>query len=48
MNFARSFNEWRRYRATCNELNKLTARELSDLGINRGDIPFVARKASRV
>ena len=28
MSIARSFNEWRRYRATCNELNKLTAREL--------------------
>lgn len=48
MNFARSFTEWRRYRATCNELNRLSARELSDLGINRGDIPFVARRASRV
>jgi uncharacterized protein YjiS (DUF1127 family) len=47
MNFVRSFSEWRRYRATCTELNKLTARELNDLGINRGDIPFVARKVTR-
>lgn len=47
MNFTRSFYEWRRYRATVNELNKLTVRELNDLGINRGDIPFVARRASR-
>lgn len=46
MNFVRSFAEWRRYRATCTELNRLTSRELNDLGINRGDIPFVARKAS--
>ena len=47
MNIVRSFNEWRRYRATCNELNRLSARELNDLGINRGDIPFVARKVTR-
>ena len=48
MNFTRSIKTWRRYRATCNELNKLSARELNDLGINRGDIPFVARKAAGV
>ncbi|TCD12363.1 DUF1127 domain-containing protein [Oricola cellulosilytica] len=48
MNIARSFNEWRRYRATYNELTRLSSRELNDLGINRGDIPFIARKASRV
>jgi len=47
MNITRSFAEWRRYRATCNELNRLTSRELNDLGISRGDIPFVARKAAR-
>jgi uncharacterized protein YjiS (DUF1127 family) len=47
MKITRSFNEWRRYRATCNELSRLSTRELNDLGINRGDIPFVARKASR-
>ena len=46
MNLANTYFAWRRYRATCNELNKLTARELNDLGINRGDIPFVARKAA--
>lgn len=47
MNFVRSFTEWRRYRTTCNELNRLSARELSDLGINRGDIPHVARRVAR-
>ncbi|QKV17766.1 DUF1127 domain-containing protein [Oricola thermophila] len=47
MNIVRSFNEWRRYRATCNELSRLTSRELNDLGINRGDIPYVARRATR-
>ena len=38
-----SFRKWRNYRRTVNELNALTNRELDDLGINRGDIPFVAR-----
>lgn len=47
MNLVRSFSEWRRYRATCNELNRLTSRELNDLGLNRGDIPYVARRVSR-
>ena len=47
MNIVRSFTEWRRYRATCNELNRLSSRELSDLGINRGDIPYVARRVAR-
>ena len=31
-----------RYRRTVYELNQLTARDLSDLGINRCDIEFVA------
>jgi uncharacterized protein YjiS (DUF1127 family) len=47
MNISRSINEWRRYRATRKELNRLTARELNDLGINRGDIEFVARRTAR-
>jgi uncharacterized protein YjiS (DUF1127 family) len=46
MNLVRSYNNWRRYRETVAELGKLTTRELNDLGINRADIPFVARKAS--
>ncbi|MFZ1774281.1 MAG: DUF1127 domain-containing protein [Rhizobiaceae bacterium] len=45
MNVIRNYRNWRRYRDTVNELNRLSARELSDLGINRADIPFVARKA---
>ena len=45
MNLARSFNNWRKYRQTCNELGRMTDRELSDLGIGRGDIPYVARQA---
>ena len=46
MNILRSYNNWRRYRDTVSELGRLTSRELSDLGINRADIPFVARRAA--
>jgi len=42
MNVRRSFREWRRYRETVSELNRMSDRELSDLGISRGDIPFVS------
>ena len=45
MNFFRSYRNWRRYRDTVGELSRLTNRELSDLGIARGDIRYVARKA---
>ena len=45
MNFARSFNNWRKYRQTVNELGRMSDRELSDLGIGRGDIAYVARQA---
>lgn len=40
-----SFKKWRNYRRTVSELNALSNRELDDLGINRGDIPYVARTA---
>ena len=45
MNLIRNYRNWRRYRDTVNELSRLSNRELNDLGITRGDIPFVARKA---
>jgi uncharacterized protein YjiS (DUF1127 family) len=45
MNLARSFNNWRKYRQTCNELGRMSDRELTDLGIGRADIPYVARQA---
>ena len=32
---------------TVEELSRLSNRELSDLGIGRGDIEFIARRASR-
>ncbi|WP_075288902.1 DUF1127 domain-containing protein [Pararhizobium arenae] len=45
MNLTRSFNNWRKYRQTVNELGRMSDRELSDLGIGRGDIAYVARQA---
>jgi uncharacterized protein YjiS (DUF1127 family) len=45
MNLIRNYRNWRRYRETVTELSRLSNRELSDLGIARGDISFVARKA---
>ncbi|GGE13874.1 hypothetical protein GCM10011390_36260 [Aureimonas endophytica] len=47
MNLSRSFQTWRQYRATVNELNSLNQRELADLGICRSDIPTIARRAVR-
>ncbi|MEM1378506.1 MAG: DUF1127 domain-containing protein [Pseudomonadota bacterium] len=45
MNIARSFRQWQKIRQTENELNRLSARELDDLGIARCDIPTIARSA---
>ncbi|MCK5933132.1 protein of unknown function [Fulvimarina manganoxydans] len=44
MDIVRSYNNWRRYRETVNELNRLSQRELADLGISRYDIPTIARR----
>ena len=46
MNLIRSYSNWRRYRDTVSELNRLSTRELSDLGIARSDIPYVAKKSA--
>lgn len=35
-------NRWLRYRDTVRQLSRLSDRELSDLGIHRGDIQVVA------
>lgn len=40
------YRRWRRYRETVRELQSLTTRELTDLGIHRGDIGRLAREAS--
>ncbi|MCD2176917.1 DUF1127 domain-containing protein [Rhizobium sp. C1] len=47
MNIARSFNNWRKYRQTVVELDRMSNRELSDLGIARDEIQRVARAAVR-
>jgi uncharacterized protein YjiS (DUF1127 family) len=38
---------WKRYNRTVSELAALSNRELSDLGIARGDINRIAREAVR-
>ena len=45
MNIARSFNNWRKYRQTVAELDRMSARELNDLGISRGQIRDIAKAA---
>ena len=45
MNLIRNYRNWRRYRETVSELNRLSNRELNDLGIARSDIASVARKS---
>lgn len=47
MNLARSFQAWRQYRSTAAELNRLSQRELADLGISRSDISTLARQSVR-
>ncbi|WP_186389024.1 MULTISPECIES: DUF1127 domain-containing protein [unclassified Stappia] len=42
---ARKYRNWRAYHSTVTELSRLTPRELDDLGISRGEIPTVARRA---
>jgi uncharacterized protein YjiS (DUF1127 family) len=44
---ASKIHQWRRYRVSVRALSSLSDRELSDLGIGRGDIEFVSRKAVR-
>lgn len=40
------FHRWMQYRENVRELNGCTDRELSDLGLSRGDIHRVAREAA--
>ncbi|KAB0675667.1 DUF1127 domain-containing protein [Aureimonas leprariae] len=47
MNITRALRSYRSYRSTVNELDRLSNRELADLGISRWDIPAVARQSSR-
>jgi len=36
---------WRRYRDAARELSQLSDRELSDIGIRRGDIEIIVRQS---
>ena len=47
MNFARSFNNWRKYRQTVNELGNLSNHTLSDIGLTRYDIRNIAARSFR-
>ena len=47
-NLYNRYRRWRRYRETVRELESLSTHELSDLGINRGEITRLAREASRI
>ncbi len=47
MGITSALRAYRSYRQTSNELNRLSNRELADLGISRADIPAVARRAAR-
>nr|WP_321457289.1 DUF1127 domain-containing protein [uncultured Cohaesibacter sp.] len=41
-----NYRQWRTYRETVDELSRLSNRDLSDLGISRGDISDIAREAA--
>ncbi|MDQ0457219.1 DUF1127 domain-containing protein [Rhizobium paknamense] len=45
MNLTRTISNWRKFRQTVTELDRMSDRELNDLGIGRGDIRRVARHA---
>jgi uncharacterized protein YjiS (DUF1127 family) len=42
------YRRWRRYRETVRELQGLSSRELTDLGIHRSEIGRLAREAARL
>jgi len=42
---ADKISNWRRYREAVRELSRLNDRELSDIGIRRGDIEFIVRQS---
>jgi uncharacterized protein YjiS (DUF1127 family) len=45
MDILGKFRDWRAYRQTVRELSALSNRELSDLGLSRGDIYSIARRS---
>ena len=47
INIIRKINEWTKYRRTVIELNKLSDRELRDIGVAHGDIERLAWETRR-
>lgn len=45
MNLIRNYRNWLEYRRTVSELKSLSNRDLADVGIQRNEIPTVARRA---
>jgi uncharacterized protein YjiS (DUF1127 family) len=45
MNLIRNYRNWRAYRDTVTELDRLSNRQLHDLGIIRSEIRTIARRA---
>ncbi len=45
-NVVKNYRQWRNFRDTVDELNRLSNRDLNDLGINRSDITSIARQAA--
>lgn len=43
----KKLRSYSKYQETYRELSRLSARELSDLGISRADIPYIARRAAQ-
>jgi len=43
MSIVKNYRAWRRYRMTVSQLNRMSDHELRDIGVERGNIPFVAR-----
>jgi uncharacterized protein YjiS (DUF1127 family) len=46
-NILDSWSKWRKYTRTVKELYAMTDRDLADMGIARGDIPYVAKHGNR-
>lgn len=46
-NIRKRYSQWSKYRRTLRELRSLDDRELNDLGLGRGDLETVARRAAR-
>lgn len=48
MNITNKLRTWRTYRRTVSELQSMSDRQLSDLGIGRSEINRIARQAATV